>query len=55
MTISEIIGKIFATIGLLLCLACAIWFCVSWAEITAHNCAPNPEYSAWNLINIIFG
>lgn len=55
MTRTEIIGKILATIGILFCLACLVWFGLSWAEVITNNLAPNPEYSGWNLINIIFG
>ena len=39
------IGK-FVTV---LCIAMAIWFCVSWAEVVSKNLSENPTYSKYNM------
>ena len=41
----NVIGK-FVTA---LCIAMAIWFCVSWAEVVSKNLSENPTYSKYNM------
>ena len=43
--ISNIIGWIFTGISALLLL----WFFISWVDIAADNCSPNPQHYDWNL------
>ena len=55
MSISEIIGKILGTLGLLLCLALTVWFIWSWYEVATNNLTPNYLYSDYNFFIVIFG
>ncbi len=41
----RIIGKI----GCGLCAAFLLWAVLSWADIVADNCEPNPQHSEYNL------
>ena len=43
--ITNIIGWIFTGISTLLLL----WFFISWVDIAADNCSPNPQHYDWNL------
>lgn len=33
--------------------ALGIWFLVSFCDIVAHNLDPEPQYTSWNVINIL--
>lgn len=41
----QIIGRI----GCGLCAAFLLWAVLSWADIVADNCEPNPQHSEYNL------
>ena len=36
-------------IGCGLCAAFLLWAVLSWADIVADNCEPNPQHSEYNL------
>lgn len=43
------LGKIFTVIMVLF----QIWFIVSWFEIVLFNTSGDPQYSVWNLFEIL--
>ncbi len=49
------ISKIFATIGLLLCLALVVWLGASWLEVIQNNMTTNYLYSDYNFFIVVFG
>ena len=41
--------RIIGRIGCGLCAAFLLWAVLSWANIVADNCEPNPQHSEYNL------
>lgn len=41
--------RIIGRIGCGLCAAFLLWGILSWADIVADNCEPNPQHSKYNL------
>ena len=41
--------KALKYIGCGLCAAFLLWAVLSWADIVADNCEPNPQHSEYNL------
>ena len=46
--------KIFKNLFLGLCLVFIAWAIVSWADIVADNCQPNPVHNPYNLFVLLF-
>ena len=41
--------RIIGRIGCGLCAAFLLWAILSWADIVADNCEPNPQHSEYNI------
>lgn len=41
--------RIIGRIGCGLCAAFLLWAVLSWTDIVADNCEPNPQHSEYNL------
>lgn len=41
--------RVIGRIGCGLCAAILLWAVLSWADIVADNCEPNPRHSEYNL------
>lgn len=41
--------RIIGRIGCGLCAVFLLWAVLSWADIVADNCEPNPQHSEYNL------
>ena len=41
--------RIIGRIGCGLCAAFLLWTVLSWADIVADNCEPNPQHSEYNM------
>lgn len=41
--------RIIGRIGCGLCAAFLLWAVLSWADIVADNCEPNPRHSEYNM------
>lgn len=46
--------KIFKNLLLGLCVVFIAWVIVSWADIVADNCKPNPVHNPYNLFVLLF-
>lgn len=46
--------KIFKNLLLGLCMVFIAWAIVSWADIVADNCKPNPVHNPYNLFVLLF-
>ena len=46
--------KIFKNLLLGLCVVFIAWVIVSWADIVADNCQPNPVHNPYNLFVLLF-
>ena len=46
------VKKVIENIMFALCVALAIWFIISFAEIDMKNLTENPVYSSWNFFEI---
>lgn len=46
--------KIFKNLLLGLCMVFIAWMIVSWVDIVADNCEPNPVHSPYNLFVLLF-
>lgn len=46
--------KIFKNLLLSLCVVFIAWVIVSWADIVADNCKPNPVHNPYNLFVLLF-
>lgn len=42
--------RLIGRIGCGLCAAFLLWAVLSWADIVADNCEPNPQHSEYNLL-----
>lgn len=45
--------RLIGRIGCGLCAALLLWAVLSWADIVADNCEPNPQHSEYNLFVLI--
>lgn len=45
--------RIIGRIGCGLCAAFLLWAILSWADIVADNCEPNPQHSEYNMFVLI--
>ena len=41
--------RLIGRIGCGLCAALLFWAIISWGDIVADNCEPNPQHSEYNL------
>lgn len=41
--------RLISRIGCGLCAAALLWAFISWCDIVADNCKPNPQHSEYNL------
>lgn len=41
--------RLISRIGCGLCAALLLWAIISWGDIVADNCEPNPQHSEYNL------
>lgn len=41
--------RLIGRMGCGLCAAFLLWAVLSWADIVADNCEPNPQHSEYNL------
>ena len=41
--------RLISRMGCGLCAAFLLWAVLSWADIVADNCEPNPQHSEYNL------
>ena len=46
------VKKVIENIMFVLCVALAIWFIISFAEIDMKNLTENPVYSSWNFFEV---
>lgn len=46
--------KIFKNLLLCLCMVFIAWAIVSWVDIVADNCQPNPVHNPYNLFVLLF-
>lgn len=38
----------------LICLLLLVWMAMSFIDVVAHNCSPDPIYADWNLFALLF-
>lgn len=46
------VKKIVKNVMVILCVALAIWFIISFVEVDMKNLTENPVYSSWNFFEI---
>ena len=44
--------KVIENVMVILCVARAIWFIISFVEVDMKNLTENPVYSSWNFFEI---
>jgi hypothetical protein len=50
-----IMAKILRNICCLISVLLIIWFVMSWMDIVADNCFPNPVHHPWNMFMMLGG
>ena len=43
------VKKVIENVMVILCVALAIWFIISFVEVDMKNLTENPVYNSWNL------
>ena len=46
------VKKVIENVMVILCVALAIWFIISFVEVNMKNSTENPVYSSWNFFEI---
>ena len=46
------VKKVIENVMVMLCVAFAIWFIISFVEVDMKNLTENPIYSSWNFFEI---